>query len=118
MSRKGRVLQSIVQECGGSDRVTISFPRIDIKDSRVALKGLKDAVQLAKRRILEIVKDLVSWRRCLNLQRVAALKPYIFVQFCASTAPCARSVEVSKKKPWNELMRYLLYYFYLKIMLS
>lgn len=66
MSRKGRVLQSIIQECGGSDRVTISFPRIDIKDSRVVLKGLKDSVQLAKRRIIEIVKDLVSGVYCAS----------------------------------------------------
>lgn len=81
MSRKGRVLQSIIQECGGSDRVTISFPRIDIKDSRVVLKGLKDSVQLAKRRIVEIVKELVSGpdRRVFKNRRTLAYAGFLFV---------------------------------------
>lgn len=60
VSRKGEVLQNIVFECGGFDHVSISFPRTDIKDSRVVLKGVKESVQLAKTKIIEIVKDLVS----------------------------------------------------------
>ncbi|KAK7600960.1 hypothetical protein V9T40_008401 [Parthenolecanium corni] len=58
VSRKGEVLQNIVFECGGFDHVSISFPRTDIKDSRVVLKGVKESIQLAKTKILEIVKDL------------------------------------------------------------
>lgn len=60
VSRKGEVLQNIVSLCGGFDQLHISFPRTDIKDSRVLLKGSKEAVLIAKSKILDIVKDLVS----------------------------------------------------------
>lgn len=61
VSRKGEVLQNIISLCGGFDQLHISFPRTDIKDSRVLLKGSnKEAVLIAKSKILEIVKDLVS----------------------------------------------------------
>lgn len=67
VSRKGEVLQNIIYECGGFDHVSISFPRTDIKDSRVQLKGIKESVHLAKNKILRIVKDLVSTYRKANL---------------------------------------------------
>ena len=72
VSRKGEVLQSIVSECGGFDHVTISFPRTDIKDSKVLLKGSKEAVLSAKSKILDIVKELVSvvWQLIVEFLRI------------------------------------------------
>lgn len=56
---RGRIIKQISDELGG---VLISFPRPNSKDSvdKVALKGSKESVQLAKQRILEEVKRLES----------------------------------------------------------
>ncbi|KAK3594419.1 hypothetical protein CHS0354_037444 [Potamilus streckersoni] len=55
VARRGEVLRQIADEYGG---VTVSFPRSGVKSERVVLKGAKDCVEGAKRRILEIVTDL------------------------------------------------------------
>lgn len=59
VSRRGAVIHQITEECGG---VTISFPRPndDRNIDKVTLKGPKECIELAKRRIEEIVKDLES----------------------------------------------------------
>jgi hypothetical protein len=57
VARRGEVLRQIAEEYGG---VTVSFPRSGVKSDKVVLKGAKDCVAGAKRRILEIVEDLVS----------------------------------------------------------
>ena len=57
VARRGDVLRTIGEEYGG---VTVSFPRSGVKSDRVTLKGAKDCVDGAKKRILEIVHDLVS----------------------------------------------------------
>lgn len=55
--RKGQVLRTIAEEYGG---VMVSFPRPGTQSDKVTLKGAKDCVEAAKKRILEIIDDLVS----------------------------------------------------------
>jgi len=55
VARRGEVLRHIADDYGG---VTVSFPRSGVKSDRVVLKGAKDCVEGAKKRILEIVEDL------------------------------------------------------------
>ena len=55
--RRGEVLRQIADDYGG---VSVSFPRSGQKSDQVTLKGAKDCVEGAKKRILEIVQDLVS----------------------------------------------------------
>lgn len=49
-------MNQIAQDCGG---VTMSFPRPTSKSSRVVLKGPKDCIAAAKKRVEEIIEDLV-----------------------------------------------------------
>ena len=56
--RRGEVLRHISDDYGG---VSVSFPRSGVKSDVVTLKGAKDCVEGAKKRILEIVADLVSF---------------------------------------------------------
>ena len=56
VARRGEVLRNIADEYGG---VTVCFPRSGVKSDKVVLKGAKDCVDGAKKRILEIVTDLV-----------------------------------------------------------
>lgn len=57
VARRGEVLKHIGDEFGG---VTVSFPRSGVKSDKVVIKGSKDCVEGAKRRIQEIVEDLES----------------------------------------------------------
>ena len=50
------MLRQIADDYGG---VSVSFPRSGQKSDQVTLKGAKDCVEGAKKRILEIVQDLV-----------------------------------------------------------
>ena len=59
MARRGEVLRQIADDFGG---VTVSFPRSGVKSDKVIIKGGKDCVEGAKKRILEIVADLVCYR--------------------------------------------------------
>lgn len=54
--RRGQVLRELAEEYGG---VAISFPRTGTHSDRITLKGAKDCVEAAKRRIQEIIEDLV-----------------------------------------------------------
>uniref|UniRef100_A0A7N6AM59 Vigilin n=1 Tax=Anabas testudineus TaxID=64144 RepID=A0A7N6AM59_ANATE len=56
--RRGQVLRELAEEYGG---VTVSFPRTGANSQRVTLKGAKDCVDAAKKRIQEIIEDLVSY---------------------------------------------------------
>ncbi|KAJ8416658.1 hypothetical protein AAFF_G00325360 [Aldrovandia affinis] len=53
--RRGQVLRELAEEYGG---VAVSFPRTGTHSDRVTLKGAKDCVEGAKRRIQEIIQDL------------------------------------------------------------
>ncbi|XP_061091972.1 vigilin isoform X1 [Conger conger] len=53
--RRGQVLRELAEEYGG---VAVSFPRTGTHSDRVTLKGAKDCVEAAKRRIQEIIVDL------------------------------------------------------------
>lgn len=62
VARRGQVLRDIADEYGG---VIVSFPRTASQSDKVTLKGAKDCVEAAKKRMLELIDDLVS--RCNNL---------------------------------------------------
>ncbi|KAG7243415.1 hypothetical protein INR49_011872 [Caranx melampygus] len=53
--RRGQVLRELAEEYGG---VAVSFPRTGANSQRVTLKGAKDCVEAAKKRIQEIIEDL------------------------------------------------------------
>lgn len=55
--RRGQVLRELAEEYGG---VAVSFPRTGSSSQKVTLKGAKDCVDAAKRRIQEIIEDLES----------------------------------------------------------
>ncbi|XP_067881474.1 vigilin-like [Heterodontus francisci] len=55
--RRGQVLRELAEEYGG---VTVSFPRTGVKSDLVTLKGAKECVEAARRRIEEIVQDMDS----------------------------------------------------------
>jgi hypothetical protein len=55
VARRGEILRSIGDEFGG---VVVSFPRPGVTSDKVTLKGAKDCVEAARKRILEIVTEL------------------------------------------------------------
>ncbi|XP_072540165.1 high density lipoprotein binding protein a [Salminus brasiliensis] len=55
VARRGQVLRDLADEYGG---VMVSFPRTGSQSDRVTLKGAKDCVEAAKKRMLEIIEDL------------------------------------------------------------
>ncbi|KAL2090433.1 hypothetical protein ACEWY4_015139 [Coilia grayii] len=55
VTRRGQVLREIAEEYGG---VMVSFPRTASQSDNVTLKGAKDCVEAAKKRMLEIIEDL------------------------------------------------------------
>ncbi|ROI15737.1 Vigilin [Anabarilius grahami] len=55
VARRGQVLRDIADEYGG---VIVSFPRTASQSDKVTLKGAKDCVEAAKKRMLELVDDL------------------------------------------------------------
>lgn len=59
VARRGQVLRDVADEYGG---VIVSFPRTGSQSDKVTLKGAKDCVEAAKKRMLELIDDLVS--RC------------------------------------------------------
>ena len=57
VAKRGEKLRDIAEEFGG---VVVSFPRNGVNSDRVVLKGAKDCIEGAKKRILEIVEELDS----------------------------------------------------------
>uniref|UniRef100_A0A8C2DW73 Vigilin n=1 Tax=Cyprinus carpio TaxID=7962 RepID=A0A8C2DW73_CYPCA len=55
VARRGQVLRDIADEYGG---VIVSFPRTATQSDKVTLKGAKDCVEAAKKRMLEMIEDL------------------------------------------------------------
>ncbi|XP_070764604.1 high density lipoprotein binding protein a isoform X1 [Enoplosus armatus] len=55
VARRGQVLRDLADEYGG---VMVSFPRTGSQSETVTLKGAKECVDAAKKRMLEIVDDL------------------------------------------------------------
>ncbi|KAJ3600132.1 hypothetical protein NHX12_034082, partial [Muraenolepis orangiensis] len=64
VARRGQVLRDIADEYGG---VMVSFPRTGSQSHKVTLKGAKDCVEAAKRRMLEI--DAQVTMECVITQR-------------------------------------------------
>ena len=56
VARRGEVLRQIADDYGG---VIVSFPRSGVNSNKVLIKGSKDCVEAAKKKILDIVEDLV-----------------------------------------------------------
>jgi predicted PilT family ATPase len=57
VARRGEVLRQIAEDYGG---VIVSFPRSGVNSDRVVIKGAKDCVEAARKKILDIVEDLES----------------------------------------------------------
>ncbi|KAI1882721.1 hypothetical protein AGOR_G00237830 [Albula goreensis] len=55
VARRGQALRDIAEEYGG---VMVSFPRTGTQSDKVTLKGAKDCVEAAKKRMQEIIEDL------------------------------------------------------------
>ncbi|XP_059923201.1 high density lipoprotein binding protein a isoform X1 [Gadus macrocephalus] len=55
VARRGQVLRDVADEYGG---VMVSFPRTGSQSEKVTLKGAKDCVEAAKKRMQEIIEDL------------------------------------------------------------
>ncbi|XP_075883863.1 high density lipoprotein binding protein a isoform X2 [Nelusetta ayraudi] len=55
VARRGQVLRDLADEYGG---VMVSFPRTGAQSEKVTLKGAKECVEAAKKRMQEIVEDL------------------------------------------------------------
>uniref|UniRef100_A0A672SEB0 Vigilin n=1 Tax=Sinocyclocheilus grahami TaxID=75366 RepID=A0A672SEB0_SINGR len=55
VARRGQVLRDIADEYGG---VLVSFPRTGSQSDKVTLKGAKDCLEAAKKRMLEMIEDL------------------------------------------------------------
>uniref|UniRef100_A0A671R3K8 Vigilin n=1 Tax=Sinocyclocheilus anshuiensis TaxID=1608454 RepID=A0A671R3K8_9TELE len=55
--RRGQVLRELAEEYGG---VAVSFPRTGTQSDNITLKGPRECVDAAKKRIQEIVQDLES----------------------------------------------------------
>ena len=53
---KGNLVQSITDECGG---VQIRFPSDKAVSDKVVIRGTKDGVERAKKRLLELANDRV-----------------------------------------------------------
>lgn len=66
VARRGQVLRDLADEYGG---VMVSFPRTGSQSEKVTLKGAKECVEAAKKRMLEIVDDLVSRYGCFFFLR-------------------------------------------------
>uniref|UniRef100_A0AAR2LA54 Vigilin n=1 Tax=Pygocentrus nattereri TaxID=42514 RepID=A0AAR2LA54_PYGNA len=60
--RRGQVLRELAEEYGG---VAVSFPRTGTHSDCITLKGARECVDAAKRRIQEIIQDLVSSRKAI-----------------------------------------------------
>ncbi|KAM9384852.1 high density lipoprotein binding protein a isoform 2-T2 [Pholidichthys leucotaenia] len=55
VARRGQVLRELADEYGG---VMVSFPRTGSQSDKVTLKGAKECVEAAKKRMQEIIEDL------------------------------------------------------------
>uniref|UniRef100_A0A671ST23 Vigilin n=1 Tax=Sinocyclocheilus anshuiensis TaxID=1608454 RepID=A0A671ST23_9TELE len=55
VARRGQVLREIADEYGG---IIVSFPRTASQSDKVTLKGAKECVEAAKKRMLELIEDL------------------------------------------------------------
>lgn len=70
VARRGEIINRIIDDCNG---VSITFPKVATNDSIVIIKGDKTNAEEAKRKIEEIVKDLVSIKSLLKC-RIKNLK--------------------------------------------
>uniref|UniRef100_A0A8C7WRK2 Vigilin n=1 Tax=Oryzias sinensis TaxID=183150 RepID=A0A8C7WRK2_9TELE len=91
--RRGQVLRELAEEYGG---VAVSFPRTGASSQKVTLKGAKDCVEAAKKRIQEIIEDLVS---------TVALKDKSPQQITQSkTISKIRTIKKSISVKWNIIL--------------
>lgn len=79
VSRRGQVLRDLADEYGG---VMVSFPRTGSQSEKVTIKGAKECVEAAKKRMQEIIEDLVSRRRFVLIAHVLFLFWFDFQYSC------------------------------------
>ena len=58
---KGHLIREISEECGG---VVIRFPNENMQSDKVYLRGPKEEVEKAKKRLREVASDKVSDEYC------------------------------------------------------
>lgn len=86
VSRRGQVLRDLADEYGG---VMVSFPRTGSQSEKVTIKGAKECVEAAKKRMQEIIEDLVSSRRFVPIDWESfpsILAVYLTFQSLSSTS--------------------------------
>jgi len=74
VARRGEIINRIIDDCNG---VSITFPKLASNDDVVIIKGDKANAEEAKRKIEEIVKDLVSITKMIITLQLKCLI-YIF----------------------------------------
>uniref|UniRef100_A0A674P2N1 Vigilin n=1 Tax=Takifugu rubripes TaxID=31033 RepID=A0A674P2N1_TAKRU len=93
VSRRGQVLRDLADEYGG---VMVSFPRTGSQSEKVIIKGAKECVEAAKKRMQEIVEDLVS--RCTLLLVLFFWSPYVPSSFSTSSFSGSPSADIAVKE--------------------
>ena len=76
---KGRLLRSIIDECGG---IMIKFPPGGSNSDKITLKGPKDDVEKAKHELLELAKEKVWCCRLCNIYDNVCMEIYEFGPKC------------------------------------
>uniref|UniRef100_A0A665VRE9 Vigilin n=1 Tax=Echeneis naucrates TaxID=173247 RepID=A0A665VRE9_ECHNA len=84
-----QVLRELAEEYGG---VAVSFPRTGANSQRVSLKGAKDCVDAAKKRIQEIIEDLMC---TCSTDGVVFLSIHFHGEITGQEAPPQENGEVS-----------------------
>ncbi|MEQ2197538.1 hypothetical protein XENOCAPTIV_030942, partial [Xenoophorus captivus] len=77
VARRGQVLRDLADEYGG---VMVSFPRTGSQSDKVTLKGAKECVEAAKKRMQEIVEDLALVPVTIEVEVPFELHRYIIGQ--------------------------------------
>lgn len=90
--RRGQVLRELAEEYGG---VAVSFPRTGANSQRVTLKGAKDCVEAAKKRIQEIIEDLVREIQQGSHENAQQFTPRVCLHVASLEQESQVSVEVA-----------------------
>ena len=99
---KGRLIRSVMDECGG---VIIRFPQEGSNSDKVTIRGPKDDVDKAKKQLLELANERVSL--CLYQMGITCHKAIVFKDtniFCAisiiSTMQALHGILFSVERIW------------------
>ena len=70
---KGHLIREISEECGG---VQIRFPSENMQSDKVYIRGAKEDVERAKKRLLEVASDRVSDNLVMAFNLLICLQVY------------------------------------------